>query len=154
MEQAKRYSRGIDQQPQYQGQYHVPFLYSTNGEIIHFLDTRSPLNLSREIAGFHTPGALAELLSRDYDAELARLADVPFSPILRPYQIEANQAVDQALRERRAQDAAHHGDRHRQDARDGQRGLPPHEVGRRSPRAVPGRPPRPGRPGRARVRVL
>lgn len=101
MEQAKRYSRGVDQQPRYQGQYHVPFLYSTNGDIIHFLDTRNPLNLSREIAGFHTPGALAELLSRDYDAELARLADVPFSPILRPYQIEANHAVDQALHERR-----------------------------------------------------
>lgn len=101
MEQAKRYSRGIDQQPPYQDQYRVPFLYSTNGEIIHFLDTRGPLNLSRQVAAFHTPGALAELLSRDYDAELARLAEVPFSPILRPYQIEANQAVDQALRERR-----------------------------------------------------
>src|SRR6266581_4025670 len=62
MEQAKRYSRGIDQQPQYQEQYNVPFLYSTNGEVIHFLDARSPLNLSREISGFHTPGALAELL--------------------------------------------------------------------------------------------
>jgi type I restriction enzyme, R subunit len=79
----------------------VPFLYSTNGEIIHFLDTRSPLNLSREIAGFLTPAAVAELLLRDTDAELARLADVPFSAILRAYQIEANQAVDQALRERR-----------------------------------------------------
>jgi type I restriction enzyme R subunit len=101
LEQAKRYSRGVSQQPQYQEQYHVPFLYSTNGEIIHFLDVRSPLNLSRQIAGFHTPAALDELLSRDTDAELGRLADLPFSPILRPYQIEANLAVDQALRERR-----------------------------------------------------
>jgi type I restriction enzyme R subunit len=101
LEQAKRYSRGISQQPQYQGQYNVPFLYSTNGEIIYFLDVRSPLNLSREVSGFHTPGALAELLSRDIDAELTRLADVPFSPILRPYQIEANLAVDQALRDRK-----------------------------------------------------
>ena len=101
LEQAKRYSRGIAQGPQYQGQYNVPFLYSTNGEIIYFLDARDPLNLSRQVAGFHTPNALAELLSRDTDTELARLAEVPFSPILRPYQIEANQAVDQALRERR-----------------------------------------------------
>ncbi len=101
LEQAKRYSHGISQQPQYQGQYNVPFLYSTNGEITYFLDVRSPLNLSREVSGFHTPGALAELLSRDIDAELARLTDVPFSPILRPYQIEANLAVDQALRNRK-----------------------------------------------------
>jgi type I restriction enzyme R subunit len=101
LEQAKRYSRGIAQEPQYQGQYNVPFLYSTNGEVIHFLDARSLLNLSREISGFHTPGALAELLLRDTDAELARLGAMPFSPILRPYQIEANQGVDQALRERR-----------------------------------------------------
>ena len=101
LEQAKRYSRSIDQQPQYQGQYRVPFLYSSNGEIIHFLDVRSPLNLSREVSGFHTPGALDELLSLDIDAELARLSDVPFSPILRPYQIEANQAVDQALFDRK-----------------------------------------------------
>lgn len=101
MEQAKRYSRGIGQLPQYQGQYNVPFLYSTNGEIIHFLDTRSPLNLSREVSGFHTPAALDELLQRDTDAELVRLADVPFSSYLRPYQIEANLAIDEALRERR-----------------------------------------------------
>jgi type I restriction enzyme R subunit len=99
--QAKRYSRGISQDPQYQGQYNVPFLYSTNGEIIYFLDARSPLNLSREISGFHSPSALAELLSRDTDAELAHLADVPFSPRLRAYQVEANLAIDQALRERR-----------------------------------------------------
>jgi len=101
MEQAKRYSRGIDQQPEYQDQYRVPFLYSTNGEIIHFLDVRSPLNLSRRVSGFHTPAALAELLLRDTDAELARLADVPFSPILRPYQRDANLAIDQAFRERK-----------------------------------------------------
>jgi type I restriction enzyme, R subunit len=101
LEQAKRYSRGVTQLPQYQEQYRVPFLYSTNGDVTHFLDVRSSLNVSREISGFHTPAALAELLLRDTDAELARLASVPFSPILRPYQIEANQAVDQALRGRR-----------------------------------------------------
>jgi type I restriction enzyme, R subunit len=101
LEQAKRYSRGIAQEPQYQGQYNVPFLYSSNGEIIHFLDVRSPLNLSREVSGFHAPSALAELLLRDTDIELARLAEVPFSAILRPYQVEANEAIDQALRERR-----------------------------------------------------
>ena len=99
--QAQRYSRGIDQQPRYQGQYGAPFLYSTNGEIIRFHDVRSQLNLSRQVSGFHKPEALDELLSRDFDAELAKLATVPMSPILRPYQREANQAIDRALAERR-----------------------------------------------------
>ncbi len=36
--QAERYSRGIQQQPRYQGEYAVPFLYSTNGEQIRFHD--------------------------------------------------------------------------------------------------------------------
>ena len=30
------------------------------------------------------------MLTRDFDAELAKLATVPMSPILRPYQREAN----------------------------------------------------------------
>jgi type I restriction enzyme R subunit len=58
--QAERYSRGIPQLPQYQGQFGVPFLYSTNGEIIRFHDVRYELNLSREVSGFHTPDALSE----------------------------------------------------------------------------------------------
>ena len=99
--QAQRYSRGIDQQPRYQGQYGVPFLYSTNGQIIRFHDVRSQLNLSREVSGFHTPEALDELLSHDFDAELAKLATIPMSPILHPYQRDANEAIDQALAERR-----------------------------------------------------
>ena len=99
--QAERYSRGIDQEPRYQGRFGVPFLYSTNGENIRFHDVRSQLNLSHEVSGFHTPEALDEMLSRDFDAELTRLAAVPLSPILRPYQREANEAIDQALAERR-----------------------------------------------------
>jgi len=99
--QAERYSRGIDQEPHYQGQFAVPFLYSTNGESIRFHDVRSQLNLSREVSGFHTPMALDEMLSRDFGAELGRLATVPISPILRPYQREANEAIDEALAERR-----------------------------------------------------
>lgn len=42
--QAERYSRGIRQQPRYQGEYKVPFLYSTNGERIRFHDVRRELN--------------------------------------------------------------------------------------------------------------
>ena len=42
--QAERYAKGIDQTPRYQGEFGVPFLYSTNGEQIWFHDVRNPLN--------------------------------------------------------------------------------------------------------------
>ena len=99
--QAQRYSRGVDQQPRYQEQYGVPFLYSTNGQTIRFQDVRNQLNLSREVSGFHTPEAFDEMLSRDFDAELTKLATIPMSPILRDYQREANLRIDGALAERR-----------------------------------------------------
>lgn len=99
--QAQRYSQGIDQKPLWQGEYAAPFLYSTNGEIIRFQDARHPLNRSRAVSAFHTPAALREMLERDFDAELDRLAALPMPPQLRPYQIEANQGVEQALRERK-----------------------------------------------------
>jgi type I restriction enzyme R subunit len=99
--QAQRYSRGIDQQPLWQGEYGTPFLYSTNGEIIRFQDVRHPLNRSRPVSAFHTPAALQEMLERDLEAELGRLIELDMPPQLRPYQIEANQGVEQALRERK-----------------------------------------------------
>jgi len=41
LEQAKRYARGAaDGSGNWHG-YRVPFLYSTNGEVIHFVDVRS-----------------------------------------------------------------------------------------------------------------
>jgi hypothetical protein len=55
----------------------VPFLYSTNGESIRFLDVRHELNVSRELAGFHTPDALLESLGRDFDAAGAKLMQMP-----------------------------------------------------------------------------
>jgi type I restriction enzyme R subunit len=99
--QAERYSKGVDQDPKYQGDFGVPFLYSTNGEVVWFHDVRDQLNRSRPVSGFHTPSALEELLTRDFDAELAALAAVPQNLVMRPYQIEANTAVEQAIRERK-----------------------------------------------------
>jgi hypothetical protein len=72
--QVERYSRGATDNPFDFGGCHVPFLYSTNGEVIWFHDVRHALNRSRKIAVFHKPEALAELLTRDFDAEIARLA--------------------------------------------------------------------------------
>jgi type I restriction enzyme R subunit len=75
--QAERYSKGVDQVPKYQGEFGAPFLYSTNGEQVWFHDVRNPLNRSRRVAGFHTPTALDELLTRDFDSELEALAAAP-----------------------------------------------------------------------------
>jgi type I restriction enzyme R subunit len=99
--QAERYSKGIYQQPTYPGGYGVPFLYSTNGTDIWFHDVRSEANRSRRVAAFHTPGALSEFLTRDFDAELSRLAQLPMNQVLRPYQVEANVAIEQTIRERK-----------------------------------------------------
>src|SRR6266516_8009092 len=99
--QAERYSKGIYQVPKYQGEFGVPFLYSTNGEVIWFHDVRNELNRSRQVSGFHTSQALEEMLARDFDAEIADLASVPQNLRLRAYQVEANTAVEQAIRERK-----------------------------------------------------
>jgi type I restriction enzyme R subunit len=95
--QAERYSRGINQVPRYQGEFGVPFLYSTNGEAIWFSDVRNPLNRSRRVAEFHTSPALDEMMARDLDAEIAALSDIPRNPRMRPYQVDANEAIRQLL---------------------------------------------------------
>ena len=45
--QAQRYSEGATDNPLQFGPYRVPFLFSTNGEVIWFHDVRSPLERSR-----------------------------------------------------------------------------------------------------------
>src|ERR1700722_10789545 len=65
LSQAERYSRGLDQPALRFGHYGVPFLYSTNGEVIWHHDIRYDLNRSRQLARFHTPEALYELLQRE-----------------------------------------------------------------------------------------
>jgi type I restriction enzyme R subunit len=99
--QAERYSQAIAQEPKYQGQYGVPFLYSSSGEVIWFHDVRHQLNRSRLVSRFHTPSALREMSTRDFDAEIAKLGSVPFSSWLRPYQREANEAIEEAIRQRK-----------------------------------------------------
>src|SRR5579864_3289702 len=99
--QAERYSRAILQEPRYQGEFGAPFLYSTNGEVIWFHDVRHPLNRSRTISRFHTPTALSEMLTRDTAAEFERLDTIPANSRLRPYQHEANAAIEKAIRERK-----------------------------------------------------
>ena len=48
--------------------YCVPFLCSTNGENIYFLDVRNQQNSSRKIINFHTPAALTKLFEDNQTA--------------------------------------------------------------------------------------
>lgn len=96
--QAERYSKGAKTSPLNFGGYRIPFLYSTNGEVLWFRDARKPDSRSRRVACYHTPGGLIEKMSRDLDAASQRLEDLPNNhPRLRPYQIESNTAVEKAI---------------------------------------------------------
>ena len=96
--QAERYSKGVTDSPFNFRGYRVPFLYSTNGEVLWFHDVRRPLNRSRRIAAFHTPTALQEMLGKDFDAACSWFSAHPNNdPSLRPYQVEANTAIEQAI---------------------------------------------------------
>ncbi len=100
--QAGRYARGLGGTLFNFGGLRAPFLYSTNGEVTWFHDVRHPLNRSRRVAQFHTPNALAELLGRDFDADCEKLVNIPHDhPRLRPYQKDANAAVEKAIAERK-----------------------------------------------------
>jgi type I restriction enzyme, R subunit len=104
LSQAERYAKGATANPfDFRG-FHVPFLYATNGEVIWFHDVRHPLNRSRPVADFHTPNALRELLGRDFEAACGVLsATRNRHPKLRPYQVEANAAIEQAIAGRKRQ---------------------------------------------------
>jgi type I restriction enzyme R subunit len=97
--QAQRYSRGFIGSPFDFNGFRVPFVYSTNGEIIWFQDLRRPDSRSRQVQKFHTPEALSEMLNRDTAGAHAWLRDNPIDqPLLRPYQREAIANVENALR--------------------------------------------------------
>lgn len=97
--QAERYSRGIPSDHRWQGEYGVPFLYSTNGEQIRFEDVRSLRNRSRVVEAFHTPAALKEWLQRDFDAELAKLVTIAQNSMMWDFQKEASVEIEKAIGE-------------------------------------------------------
>ncbi len=104
VEQAQRYAEGLPPGGFDFGGVRAPFLYSTNGVAIRFRDARNPLNLSRDIDAFHTPAALQELLNRDFDSECAALRALPNThERLRPYQRDANEAIESAIAGRKRQ---------------------------------------------------
>jgi type I restriction enzyme R subunit len=96
--QAQRYARGVTDSPFDFDGFRVPFIYSTNGEIFWFQDVRKPDSRSRRVAVFHTPGALREMLAKDTDQGCEWFSAHPNRhQRLRPYQIEANDAVEDAI---------------------------------------------------------
>ncbi len=101
IEQAKRYSRGAFNGVGNWRGYRVPFLYSTNGESIYFLDVRQKYNLTRSISSFHTPSGLFELLNRNEGISNYWLTNNPIeeNQYLRPYQVNAIASIEKAIRE-------------------------------------------------------
>jgi len=131
--QAERYSKGATSSPLNFRGYRVPFLYSTNGEVIWHHDIRNTLSRSHNIAQFHTPNALAEQLPKDFDVSCQALLQTPNDhPRLREYQREANAAVEKAIADRKQQMLVAMATWDRQDVHDGQSGLSADEGGCRS----------------------
>ncbi len=102
--QAERYSKGVEDSPFNFRGFRVPLLYSTNGEVFWFHDIRAPPEHFRRVAAFHTPEALTEVLSRDLDEACTWFAEnTNEHERLRPYQIEANAAIEDAIANRKRQ---------------------------------------------------
>lgn len=102
LEQSKRYARGFQDGSFAFQEYHLPFIYSTNGKIIWFQDLRNPLNRSRQIAKFHTPQAIKELLSVDKELAKEWLRNNPVDqPDLRYYQKEAIEGIEKSILNRK-----------------------------------------------------
>lgn len=102
--QAERYARGLDDTPFNFDGLRVPLLWSTNGEVIWFHDVRHPLSASRRVADLPTPNAIRELLGRDSVRAVHLLHSTSNDhPRLRPYQQEANAAVEAAVAARTRQ---------------------------------------------------
>lgn len=98
LEQAKRYSKGAFIGAGNWNGYRVPFLFSSNGEIVWFLDIRNEKNSRRQISNFHTPDALEESFQTDKTACYERLRNSPVNiGGLRDYQKEAITAAESAI---------------------------------------------------------
>src|SRR3990172_7206660 len=102
LQQAQRYAKSfLDSKFTFQ-EFHLPFIYSTNGKVIWFQDLRHPLNRTREISAIHTPNALEELLSKDEETAKSWLKNNPIdNPYIRNYQREAIENIEKAIFEKK-----------------------------------------------------
>ncbi|MFN0157082.1 MAG: type I restriction-modification enzyme R subunit C-terminal domain-containing protein [Bacteroidota bacterium] len=98
LNQAKRYSLSLEQSKFDFNGYRAPFLYATNGSQIWFEDVRHVGGRSRQIAGFHTPQALREMLDKDSATAHEWLTTNPNRhDFLRPYQLTAISKIEEAI---------------------------------------------------------
>lgn len=98
LEQAKRYAKGLNNSIGKWQECKVPFLYSTNGELIYFLDVRNKNNLSRQISTFHTPESQKAMFSYDQNVGFKWLEETPVqTDWLRYYQKDAIISIEQAI---------------------------------------------------------
>lgn len=96
--QAQRYARGFEGGKFRFGEFKLPFVYSTNGEVVWFQDLRDEASRSRQVAKFHTPEALEEMLSTDRQEALQTLKKIPIdSTHLWKCQEDAIEAIEQAI---------------------------------------------------------
>lgn len=93
LQQAQRYIKGAEIQG-----IEVPFIYSTNGEVIWFQDLRIQNSRSRQVQEFHTPKALVEYITDPNYEKNRWFAQNPIeNGKLRDYQIEAISAIEKAI---------------------------------------------------------
>lgn len=91
LQQAQRYVKGTENQD-------VPFIYSTNGELIWYQDLRTDKSRSRQIKEFHTPKALNEYITYPTHENVNWFSKNPDNnPKLRYYQRDAITSVEDAL---------------------------------------------------------
>lgn len=100
LSQAKRYSKTVQKGSGLWNKYKIPFLYSTNGELIYFLDIRNSQNISRKISSFHTPSALKEFFNRNNHSAFKwfKLNEINTISRLRNYQIKTISNIETAIR--------------------------------------------------------
>ena len=98
--QAKRYSNGAENTVGDWHGYRVPFLYSSNGETIDYLDVRRKKNISYRLNHFHSPQALLERFNKDTAAAEKWFRANPVESLkrLRDYQVKAIKAIENELK--------------------------------------------------------
>ncbi len=83
LEQAKRYAKGVPNTVGEWRDYRVPFLYSTNGELIFHLDVRKEDNISYRLIDFHSPQALLDKYNRNNEKAEKWFSEHPVNEITR-----------------------------------------------------------------------
>lgn len=100
LSQAQRYAKGLHINSEDFNGYNVPFIYSTNGELIWFQDLRTIDSRSRKVADFHTPTAVKELKEINNQKNIDWLIEnPPIDSKLRYYQKEAILTVEEAIKD-------------------------------------------------------